>query len=397
MEISDKQIIQQEIDQVKEALWELSHKIHKNPELGFQEEQAVKWQTELLKQHGFHIQVPFAGLDTSYKATFAGKGKGPKIAFLAEYDALKGLGHACGHNLIAAMSVGAAIGLSKLIHKLDGEIIVLGCPGEEGGKGKVIMLNNGGFDDIDFAMMIHPATRNLIGRGGLASSVLDVEFFGKAAHSKEPAEGINALTAIINTFTGIDTVRQLWRDDSRINGIIVSGGTAPNIIPEYASARFTVRAKTSKYLLKMIEDIKKVTEAAGLITGARPNVKVGLVSTERYSNSVMGKTIQANMKELGIAMEYPPQGLAVGSSDFGNVSMTVPAIHEYLAIAPLSVKNHTKQMAEAAISKDADEVLIKGAKGLAMTGYDILYNEDLRDQIRFEFQKTITTLSSGQD
>jgi len=384
-----KDQIQQVIDDCKRDLLDLSHNIHQHPEIRFQEEKASKWQIELLRANGFNVENPFAGLATSYRAVMSGNGKGPRVAFLAEYDALETVGHGCGHNLIAAMSVGAAIGLSKIIKQLDGEIIVLGCPGEESGKGKVIMINNGGFANIDFAMMIHPSNRNLIGRTGLAALVLDIEFIGKAAHSKEPAEGINALTAIIQTFNGIDTLRQKWTDDAKINGIITSGGTAPNVIPEYASARFTVRAKTSDYLLKMLNDIKNVVDAAALITGAQPKFKPGLISTERYPNSVMDEIFKMNMEILGESMNYTPKGLPLGSSDFGNVSMMIPAIHEYIAIASIDVKNHTKEFAKSAISEKSDEMLLKGAKGLAMTAYDILVNPELRKNICYEFETTV--------
>lgn len=392
-----KEQILHTVDEAWPGLIELSHKIHENPEIRFQEEKAVAWQTELLTRYGFSVEVPFAGLPTSYKAVFRGKSTGPRIALLAEYDALEGVGHGCGHNLIATMSVGAAIALSKIMGDLAGEIMVLGCPAEESGKGKVVMINNGGFANVDYAMMIHPATRSLIGRGGMAAVVLDVEFRGKAAHSKEPAEGINALTAVIKTFTGIDTLRQTWSGDARINGIITDGGAAPNIIPEYAAARFTVRAKTSRYLANMLEDLKKVVDAAALITGAEAQFKAGLMSTERYPNAVMGEIFKENMAVLGETMNYPPAGLAVGSSDVGNVSMIIPTIHEYLAIAPLRVKNHTREFAQAAISERGDEVLVKGAKGLAMTAYDIFTDAALRKRIDNEFESKVLQRKAGDE
>ena len=203
--------IQQKIMDLQQELLDLSHKIHANPELGFEEHQAMQWQINLLKKHGFVITAPYAGLDTAYKAERKlGKG-GPRIAFLAEYDALKGLGHGCGHNLIATMAVGAAIGLAAA-EQIDGEIIVLGCPAEETGWGKITMLNNGGFKDIDFVMMIHPGSGNIIGRGGLACTDVDIEFKGVAAHSKEPEAGVNALTAMINLFNEIDIFRQTWEE-----------------------------------------------------------------------------------------------------------------------------------------------------------------------------------------
>lgn len=391
-----KERILHAVDETKAELFELSHKIHQNPEIRFQEEKAVAWQTELLKKHGFEVEVPFAGLATSYKATFKGKAAGPRIALLAEYDALEEIGHGCGHNLIASMSVGAAISLSTIMNELDGEVLVLGCPAEESGKGKVVMINNGGFANVDYAMMIHPGTKNHIGRGGLAAVVLEVEFRGKAAHSKEPAEGINALTGIIMTFNGIDALRQVWTDDARINGIITAGGTASNVIPEFAAARFTVRAKTSKYLSKMLVDLKKVVDAAALITGAEPTFKAGLMSTERYSNAAMGETFKENMAILGETMNYPAPGVAVGSSDVGNVSMMIPTIHEYLAIAPTNVKNHTREFAQAAISEKGDEMLLKGAKGLAMTACDILTDAALRRKIYDEFESKVLKNGSGE-
>lgn len=380
--------IQQKIMDLQQELLDLSHKIHANPELGFEEHQAMQWQINLLKKHGFVITAPYAGLDTAYKAERKlGKG-GPRIAFLAEYDALKGLGHGCGHNLIATMAVGAAIGLAAA-EQIDGEIIVLGCPAEETGWGKITMLNNGGFKDIDFVMMIHPGSGNIIGRGGLACTDVDIEFKGVAAHSKEPEAGVNALTAMINLFNEIDILRQTWEEGTKINGIITSGGTASNIIPDYAAARFTIRAKKAKYVEKMLDDMRRAANAAALLTGAKPTVKPELIATERYPNLVMGKAFAKNMEMLGEHMEMASPDVAAGSSDFSNISMVIPGIHEYLAIAVPEVKGHTPEFVQASISPRSDEVAIKGAQGLAMTGYDILSDQELRDAIYKEFHDTV--------
>ncbi len=384
-----KEKIQKEIFGLRQEIMELSHNIHDNPELGFAEYNAVKWQTELLKKYDFSVETPYAGIETSYKASFRlGKG-GPCIAFLAEYDALNGIGHGCGHNLIASMAVGAAIGLTKANPAVNGEILVLGCPAEESGFGKVIMLNNGGFKDVDFAMMIHPGVSNMIGRKGLASVTVDVEFKGKSAHSKEPSKGINALTALINVFMGIDVLRQTWRDGTRINGIITSGGKAPNVIPDFAAGRFAVRSQTVDYLEKMLIDIQKVVNGCALLTGAEPNVKVGLISTERYCNAVMGQLLKRNMALLGEEMEMAPPTMEVGSSDFGNVSMKIPGIHEYLSIITTEIRNHTMEFAEAAASPRSDEVVVKGAQGMAMTAYEILSDDSLRKEIYDEFYATV--------
>lgn len=385
-----KEQIKEAISGLQQDLLELSHNIHDNPELGFSEHKAVKWQTDLLQKHGFHIETPYAGLGTSYKASFRlGKGGQPCIAFLAEYDALSGMGHGCGHNLIAAIAVGAALGITKANPPIDGEILVLGCPAEETGNGKVVMINNGGFSGIDFAMMIHPGVGNTLGRKGLAQAALDIEFRGKSAHSKEPSEGINALTSLINVFMGIDVLRQTWADGVRINGIITSGGNAPNIIPDFAAGRFAVRAKTVAYLKKMLDDIQRVVQGCAALTGAVSTVKVGLISTERYCNAVMGQALKHNLALVGEEMEMATPTMAIGSSDFGNVSMIIPGIHEYMSIVSPGIRNHTPEFTVASASPRSDEVVIKGAQGLAMTAYDILANESLRKEIYDEFYATV--------
>lgn len=377
------------IDNQKEVLLKLSHDIHEHPEIRFTEKTAVKLIKEVLVKNGFEFICPWAGLDTAFKAIYHGKPGGPTLAFVAEYDALEEVGHGCGHNLIATMAVGGALGLKSQIKDLTGDIVVMGCPGEEGGKGKVIMLNNHGFDGIDYAMMIHPAEYNMIQRGGLAALILDVEFFGKPAHSAKPTEGINALAAMIQLFNGIDAKRPTWPNAARCNGIITKGGSAPNIIPDYASAQFTVRATVVSELKKMIKDIENIAEGAALMLGAKVKCTEGLISTERYSNLAMEKTLQSHMKDFGINMVYPPAGMPVGSSDFGNVTLALPGIHSYLSIAPEGEKltGHTPEFTAAAISPRADRVMMLGAKGLALTGYDVLTKPELRKEIATEFAK----------
>lgn len=391
MEKSIKSRILSEIESIKTDLVELSHKIHSHPEVAFEEHQAAKWQIELLKRHGFQVENPVCGMDTAYRAVFTGRGKGPRVAIIAEYDALQGAGHACGHNVIAANAVGAAIGLSKFMDQVDGEIVVFGAPAEESGGGKIIMVDQGLFKDVDFAMMVHPSTKNIIGRGGLACVTFAIEFLGKAAHSARPEKGINALTSLISFFNNIDILRQTWqqKQDPKINGIITAGGLADNIVPEYAAASFTVRAKTRSYLQKMIEDLKRIAELSAAVTGAKVNVKLELIFAERYPNMTMGESFKANMALLGETMNYPEPDESVGSSDIGNVSIETPSIHEYLWIAPEDVVGHSSAFKEAAISKRADEVVIKAAQGLALTAWDILTNTALREKIYDEFKAQV--------
>ena len=374
----------------KDELLQLSHAIHDHPELGFQEVQAARWQTELLKKYGFSVEMPFAGMDTAYKAVFPGKEKGPVIAILAEYDALPGVGHGCGHNIIATAAVGAGLALSQLMPELAGTLVVLGTPAEEGGGGKIFMVERHVFDDIDYAMMIHPSTKNLICRGGLASTSFKAEYFGKAAHSSDPSTGINALQGVINLFNAVDVSRQTWKSDARISGIITSGGKASNVIPDYAACEFTVRAQTISYLLKMVEDLKRLAKVSAEMIGAKVKISMDHAPyAERYPNHAMGETFKKNMARLGIEMHYPDPKVPVGSSDIGNVSMVVPAIHEYLSIANPSVSSHTAEFREAAGSPKGDQAALLGAQGLAMTALDILTDAALRKDIQEEFAATV--------
>lgn len=384
-----KEKILKNIDNNREEILQLSHSICSNPELAFSEKKAVGWQKDILHKYGFKVKQPYCGLDTAYRASKKGYSPGPRIAILAEYDALPEIGHGCGHNIIAASAVGAAIGLLAVIEDIPGEIIVMGTPGEEGGGGKIVMVDNGAFDDIDYAMMIHPSSVNMVGRGGLASTGISVEYIGKPAHSAGPQFGINALDTMISLFNNIKTCQQKWNSETKINGIIKNGGTASNIIPDYVSAEFTLRAKTQDYLKIVLKDVKKAIKAAALVTGAKYKYNIGLIYAERHPNLTMGEVFKANMEALGEKVVYPRKDEVLGSSDIGNVSLKVPTIHEYIAITPKLMNSHTREFAKVAASKKADHMLIKGAKALAMTAYDILTDKKLQKAICDEFETKV--------
>ncbi len=376
-------------DETGAELLALSHRIHSHPETAYEEVQAARWQKELLEAHGFAVEMPFCGLETAFRAVKRGKGPGPVVAFLSEYDALKGLGHACGHNIIAAASCGAGIALGSVLGDLAGEVQVLGTPAEEGGGGKVRLVDEGAFRGVDFALMMHPSTRNIIGRSALAAQHVEVAFTGRAAHSATPDKGVNALTSLIAFFNAIDTLRQTWPNTAKINGCITKGGKASNIIPDEAEALYTVRASTRKELRAMYADLERVARAAARVTGATVTIGSDAPYAERYSNRAMGEAFKANMEALGEAMEYPDPKERVGSSDVGNVSLEIPTIHEYLAIADPSVAGHTPEFREASLSKRGDDVVLLAAKGLACTGYDLLADAALRDEVQREFRETV--------
>jgi len=382
-----KQHIAEKTDEIRHELLRLSHDIHGCPETSFEEVHAAAWQKNMLERHGFIVEMPFCGMETSFRAVRKGRASGPVIAFLSEYDALKGLGHACGHNIIAASAVGAGIALASVLEDAAGEVQVIGTPAEEGGGGKIYLVERGAFRGVDFALMMHPNTKNIIGRGGLAAQGVKVLFSGRAAHSATPDKGINALSSLIAFFNSIDVLRQTWPNSAKINGIITKGGRASNIIPDEAEADFTVRASTKKELIAMFEDLKRAAGAAAMITGASFAVDGEPVYAERYPNPVMGEAFKRNMELLGEKMEYPDPRERFGSSDVGNVSLELPTIHEYLAIADTSVAGHTPAFREAAVSPRGDDVVVLAAKGLAFTGWDLLSDEKLREAAMDDYRK----------
>lgn len=385
-----KAIIRTCLDNERGALVSLSHAIHERPELGFEEVFARDAQVELLRARGFDVDVPYGGMETAFRASVK-TGDGPRVAFLAEYDALPGYGHACGHNIIASCAVGAGIGLAEAMKRngVSGEVVVMGTPAEEGGHGKVYLVERGAFDNVDFALMMHPSSKNLIGRGGLAVQVLIARYHGKAVHSASPEKGINALTSLIGLFNAVDQLRQIWPDTGRCTGIITEGGKAPNIIPDLAEGRFCVRASKMKEVKAMTAGIRKAAENAAANTGATLEFIEEMLIAERYSNLTMGELFKANMESMGEIMNYPDPTARYGSSDIGNVSLVVPAIHEYLAIADPSVAGHTHEFREASRSARADEVVVLGAKGLAMTGWDLMTDESARAAVRKEFEENV--------
>ena len=379
-----KQMVEEYIDTLREELLDLSHFIHDNPEVGLQEHQAVQKITELLGRHGLQVKTGICGLETAFMASKEGNSPGPHVAFLAEYDALAGIGHGCGHNIIATCAVGAFLGMCKFMDNFPGRVSLIGTPAEENFGSKCIMVDQGLFDDVDFAMMIHPSAKeSLINRSGRAAATIHVNFTGRAAHSALPQTGINALSAVIALFNGIDQLRPVFLPTDNVNGIITEGGYAPNIIPGAASCAFCVRSKTILELNRLVGHIQQAAQAAALLVGAKADVQVGHIMSERYPNLPMSEAFKENMEQLGESMIYADPDKLYGSSDIGNVSIKVPVIHDYLCISTRpDINEHSTAFAEDAASPRGDEVCIKGAKGLAMTAVDLFSDAALREKAR---------------
>ena len=382
-----KDLVGPAVDRLAADLERLSRQIHDNPELAYQEVKAATWLVEFLDKQGFKVERGVAGVDTAFRGTLQ-TGDGPTIAILCEYDALPGIGHACGHNVIAAAGVGAGAALAAVRDRLPkGRIEVIGTPAEEGGGGKVKLIKGGLFKNVDAAMMIHGFDRWIMHQDLLGIVRTGFEFTGKAAHaSADPWEGVNALDAVIQTFNNVSMLRQQIRPESRIHGIVTSGGAAANIIPEFASAMFYVRAADLGYMWALQKRVVACAEGAAKATGC--TLKVIEHSDTVYEpmkrNATLLELFRANARTLGV-VETPESRDRMGSSDVGNVSQVIPAIQPMVQIAPEGTPIHSRDFEHAAVKPLARDGLLASAKIMAMTTCDLLANPALVKEARNEF------------
>lgn len=365
---------------IKERLAEISDYIYNNPELGNQEYKAVEALTTFLKEHDFEIEAPIADMATAFKATFDSGKPGMTIGYLCEYDALPKIGHGCGHNMIGAMSAGAGVVLSKVLHEIGGKVIVYGTPAEETNGGKVILAEAGVFDELDAAMIVHPDGETRA--SGSSSALYPIRFIykGKTAHAAScPEKGINALNSVIQLFNGIDALRQHVTPDVKMHGIITKGGVAANIVPDEAIADFYFRASTKERVTEVIEKVKKIAEGAALMTGATLEMeRYELPYDDLNTNETLSEMFNSNLRELGIT-DIKEAKATGGSSDIGNVSYVAPTIHPYIGITDCPMVGHSVEMANATTTSKAHDRLLIAALAMAYTGHDIIVkNESLR-------------------
>ena len=367
----------------------LAHEIHSHPETAMNEHLAAGWLTQELETRGFRVERGICGLPTAFRATY-GAGK-PVVAFIAEYDALPGIGHACGHNLIATAAVAAGIGTKEAADKLGGSIQVIGTPAEEATGGKIIMVERGAFAGVDAAMMMHPGTFDSAIITALACVALDVEFFGEEAHAAaHPELGLNALEAMILSFNALDSLRQHISPDSRIHGIITDGGKAANIVPAHSAGRFLVRAGSTGHLNSLRERVLDCFKSGDQATGTRLEYRWD--EKEYYApmrtNVTLARLYAENMERLGSAVPLFNGAQSFGSTDMGNVSQVVPSIHTSVAIAPPGESEHTAEFAQYASNENGLTQCLRAAAGLAMTAIDLLGSPDTLAAVRLEFDKT---------
>ena len=379
--------VSSEIDARRNQLSELSLKIHSNPELGFHEVKAAEWLTRYLEENGFSIERGICELPTAFKAGY-GKGR-PVIAILAEYDALPGVGHACGHNLICTIAVGAGVASKPAIDQFGGSILVIGTPAEELYGGKAIMAERGAFNNLDIAMMVHPGIRDTATTHALACQNLEVEFLGKAAHAAaRPEAGINALEAMLQSFAAINSLRQHIKSTARIHGIITDGGEAANVVPAHSAGIFIVRAEDDAYLDELKQKVLNCFIGAATASGAQLKYKWDEVRYAPMRNNLpLARLFTENMQSLGRKIAFPRPGSGFGSTDMGNVSQLVPSIHPSVAIAKKEIAIHSPQFVSAAASKAGIKGLLDAAKALAMTVVDLTANPKTVAKVKKEFEQ----------
>jgi amidohydrolase len=386
-----KQKVQDAINAVSEDLRALSLDIHAHPELNYEEVHAHQVLTDYLEQQGFDVERGAYGMETAFVAT-AGSGE-PRLAVLSEYDALPGIGHACGHNLIAISGVAAGLALKEALGDGNGTIVVLGSPAEEGGGGKVEMIDAGAFESIDAALMLHPAPGDGAWVNMNAIQALKVEFLGRNAHAAAlPWQGLNALDALVQAYNGISMLRQQMTPDSRVHGVIRQGGEKPNIIPDYTLADFYVRAKNDEILNDLKERVLACFEGAAVATGCRLEYEwVGHPYSNLTTNDLMAESYVENIGALGKSMPTKVQSLAFGgaSTDMGNVSHVVPSIHPMFGIHTKE-GNHTAGFTGAAATSEAHAETLTASKAMAMTAVDLFTDPAMLESVKEEFVQAHT-------
>ncbi|MAF51616.1 MAG: amidohydrolase [Chloroflexi bacterium] len=386
------------VDALHDELVEISLDIHSHPQVNYEEQHAAKLLADNLESHGFHVERGVGGVETAFRGTLnGGGGDGPTVGLLAEYDALPEIGHGCGHNLIAISNLGAGLAAQSALGSLPGRIVVLGTPAEEGGGGKIRMLDAGVFDGVDIALSSHPSS-NMTSfdtdappgtTWSLAMASRIFEFHGKAAHAAaRPEAGINALNAVIHLFTGIDAMRQHLRDDTRIHGVVTHGGTAANVVPEYAAADFMMRSRDRVYLTEVLGKVMNIAEGAATMTGARlePPTANPMYEDVRPNTTLAG-TAEAIARDIGMDVDPPASGSrgSGASTDFGNVSHVMPSFAMRFAVSREPVPGHSRLMTEAARTDLAHENALATAKVLGIMACDLLADPGLAEAARREF------------
>jgi len=376
---------QERFNSVQPSLLALSHQIHAHPELGFEEEKSATWVADALANAGFAVETGVCDLPTAF---IARAGSGPlHIAICAEYDALPGIGHACGHNLIAAMAVGSGIAAAKVADEVGLTVSVIGTPAEEVGDagGKILLLERGAFKGVHAAMMAHPAPFDVVEMPIIAASMFEVRYTGKEAHASAfPELGVNAADALTIAQTAIGLLRQHIRPTDRIHGIVTKGGDAPNIVPAHTAAKYIVRAKTIRDLDDIRAKVLRCFEAGALATGAKLSIIGGQKPyAEMQHDPDIAAAYRRNAEALGRVSRTPSPSFdrAAGSTDMGNISLAIPSIHPAIGINSLPAVNHQPEFTAHCITEAADKAVLDGGLAMAWTAIDLAMDASVRQRL----------------
>jgi amidohydrolase len=375
------------INRERDHIIEVAETIRVNPEVGYQEVMASRLLADHLREAGFEVEKPYKGLETAFRATRRTGRPGPAVAVLAEYDALAGIGHGCGHNLIAGSGLAAALGISSVTDHVGGSVVVIGTPAEEGGGGKVKLAEAGAFDDLDAVLMLHhgghetSVATSWPNGTTLAVTHFDIEYFGKPAHSAaDPENGVNALNALIHFFTGLDALRQHVTHDVRMHGIITHGGEAANVVPRYTKAKMYARAASQDALAELMVKINAIAEGAALMTGCVVKLHEENTYLDMRPSYVLGSRYEEHLKRVGLDLSPDDQGRAMGSTDLGNVSYVVPSACAYFAISDVEIPGHSQEVVEASGSSFGYDQLIKTSTAMTFTLLDLLTDPALSQE-----------------
>ncbi len=363
---------------------DLALRIHAHPETGFEEHQAVAWITEMLEGHGLAVERGIAEIPTAIAARARGAAPGPTVGLIAEYDALAGLGHACGHNLMGAGMAAAAVALRAVMPELRGSVVYFGTPAEEGGGGKILMLERGAFAGVDAALQYHAGPDMSVATGCLAVQTVQFRFSGRPAHAAAaPWKGANALDGVLVTFTAVNALRQQIRPDARIHGIITDGGQAVNIIPERAAAEFGVRSTDGAYVRELMGRVEACARAAAGASGTAVAVSHGLFHDSLKYVPALAGVVRQNAKTLGFDMA---EKLVGASTDLGNLSQAVPTVSYTLPTCPPGVGMHTREALDAGASELGLRGMMNDARVMVTTAIDLLASPEILETVRAEFR-----------
>ena len=383
------------VDRNKDLIVGLSDYIFDNPELGNCEYKAHALITRTLRENGYTVEDQVMGFDTAFRASYSVGTGGPKIGLLCEYDALEGLGHACGHQMQGPAIIGAALALKETLAGVNVTIVIYGTPAEETASSKLPMAKQGVFDELDVAIMMHGGDRTTVDGKSLALNLVDFVFHGKSSHAAiAPEKGISALDAVLLTFNGIEYLREHVRQDVRIHGVITDGGKAANIVPERAAAQFYIRANDRPYLDQVVERVFNVARGAALSTGATLEINEIKAYDNKLNAETLNKLLLEEAGNAGAAMITPPRQFT-GSTDFSCVSYRVPGACLRVSFIPIDVPSHSAQWLAAGKSDSAHTAIVVAAKAIACACYSLALNEALFMSIKNEFSTAKSALQAG--